>query len=137
MKQFFDQVLDLLKQGLSAIFRIVEMVWIWSSDQILQMQQAPWQSWPAWKQVALVIVAIAVVLVLLKTAQEFWKAGEGMLAAIATLFLVVVRTVPLLLLAGAIAAGGLWLINKTESSGLISKQAFVTPPTFQQQTPNS
>ena len=49
MKQFFDQLLAFLQQGIAAIFRFIQMIWTWSIDQINKVFQAPWDSWPLWK----------------------------------------------------------------------------------------
>jgi hypothetical protein len=111
MKQLFDQLLQFLHQGIDAIFRFVGLVWSWTIEQITKATQVPWESWPLWKQIAMALVAAAVIYVLYKVARELWEAGEKILAAFATLLVVLVRTLPLMLLAGLIAAGGLWLIN--------------------------
>ena len=132
MKSIFDQLISLLQQGISAIFRFIQLIWTWTIDQVTQLAQSPWQSWPVWKQIALAIVAIAVIGVLFKAAKELWEAGERILASFATLLAVTVRTLPLLLLAGLIAAGGLWIIHATEGSGLISNQAQLGTPSTRQ-----
>ena len=59
MKQFFDQLLQLLQQGIAAIFRFVQIIWTWSIDQITRVFQAPWDSWLLWKQILLVLVLVA------------------------------------------------------------------------------
>jgi len=112
MKQFFDQLLSFLQQGIAAIFRFVGLIWNWTIAQVTQVMQVPWASLPLWKQIALIVLGLAVVVVLFRAAKEFWVAGEKILAAFVTLLAVLVRTLPLILLAGAIAAGGLWVINR-------------------------
>ncbi len=37
MKQVFDQLLKFLQQGISAIFHFVELIWMWSVDQITKL----------------------------------------------------------------------------------------------------
>ena len=49
MKQVFDQLLKFLHEGISAIFRFVELIWTWSVDQISRLASVPWQQWPLWK----------------------------------------------------------------------------------------
>ena len=75
MKQIFDQFLQFLQQGIAAIFRFVHLVWTWSIDQISRMMQAPWGTWPLWKQVLLIVVIAAVAYVLLIVARRLWFAG--------------------------------------------------------------
>src|SRR5262249_22489277 len=55
MRHAFDQLLQFLHQGIAAIFRFVQMIWTWSVDQIATLLAVPWQQWPFWKQVLLVV----------------------------------------------------------------------------------
>jgi len=60
MKQVFDQLLKFLQQGISAIFHFVELIWMWSVDQISKLMAVPWQDWPLLKQVLLVVILAGV-----------------------------------------------------------------------------
>ena len=82
------------------------------------MLEAPWQNWPFWKQVLLVLIAAAVVWALYKAAAELWEAGERTLAAFAGLLGALVRTLPAVLIAGLIAMGGIWVINNLDLSAV-------------------
>lgn len=125
MQQIFNQLLQFLQQGISAIFTFVKMIWTWSMGQVTALMQVPWQSWPLWKQVVLAIVAVAVAFALFKVAKELWEAGEQILAAFAALLGVVVRTLPTVIVAGIIAVGGVWVLNNADLSS-------VKFPTFSQ-----
>jgi hypothetical protein len=114
MQQFFDQLLQFLQQGITAIFRFVQLIWTWSVGQITQLTRVPWGDWPLWKQIVLVIVIAAVAYALYKVAVELWEAGERILAAFATLLGVLVRTLPSVMIAGLIALGGLWVLNNVQ-----------------------
>lgn len=118
MQQFLNQLLQLMQQGIDAIFRFVRMVWSWSVDQISSLMEVPWQAWPLWKQVLLVLVAAGVIWALFRAAKELWDAAERILAAFATLLAALVRTLPSVLLAGVIALAGIWLLNNADLSGL-------------------
>jgi hypothetical protein len=118
MQQFLNQVLQLMQQGIDAIFRFVRLVWNWSVDQITSLAQSPWQDWPLWKQVFLILVIAGVVWALFRAAKELWDAAERILAAFATLLAALVRTLPSVLLAGVIALGGIWVLNNADLSGL-------------------
>ena len=124
MMQFFNQLVQFLQQGISAIFRFVQMIWTWTVSQITQVVQSPWQSWPLWKQVLLVLVLAAVVFALFKVAKELWEAGERVLAAFAALLGVFVKTLPQVVIAGLIALSGLWLINNFNPSSIRIPTAF-------------
>jgi hypothetical protein len=118
MQQFFDQLLQFLQQGIAAIFRFVHLIWGWSVAQISSLTRLPWQDWPLWKQIFLVLVIGAVVYALYKVAVELWEAGERILAAFATLLGVLVRTLPSVLIAGIVALAGLWILNNVDFSNV-------------------
>lgn len=111
MKQITDQFLDFLQRGIAEILRFVQLVWTWSSDQIIKMTQAPWEHWPLWKQILLVIVVAAVVYFLFAAAKQLWDAGVRVLSAFASFLGALVVTLPTILIAGIIALAGLWIIN--------------------------
>jgi hypothetical protein len=118
MEQMFNQLLQFLQQGIAAIFRFVQLIWSWSVDQISRLLQVPWQDWPLWKQLLLVIVIGAVAYALFQAAKELWAAGERILSAFATLLGVLVRTLPRVLVAGIVALGGVWVLNNLDLSRL-------------------
>jgi len=118
MQQFFDQFLRFLQQGIAAIFRFVELIWSWSVTQISSLTRVPWQDWPLWKQLFLVLIMAGVVYALYKVAVELWQAGERILAAFATLLGVLVRTLPSVMIAGLVALGGLWVLNNVDFSNV-------------------
>jgi hypothetical protein len=120
MQQFLNQLLQLMQQGIDAIFRFVRLVWNWSVDQIVGLTQAPWESWPLWKQVFLILVVAGVAWALFRAAKELWDAAERILAAFATLLGALVRTLPSVLLAGLIALGGIWVLNNVDLTRLTS-----------------
>jgi hypothetical protein len=111
MQHAFDQLLRFLQQGISAIFRFVQMLWSWSVGQIAALLAVPWQQWPLWKQILLVLVLAGVIWALYRAAKELFEAGERILAAFASLLSALVRTLPSVALAGLIALGGVWLMN--------------------------
>jgi hypothetical protein len=118
MQQLFNQLVQFLQQGIAAIFRFVQLIWTWSVGQISKVVEAPWQNWPLWKQILLVLVAGAVIWALYKAAKELWEAGERTLGAFATLLGVLVKTLPRVLVAGLIALGGVWLVNNLDLSAV-------------------
>jgi len=118
MKQAFDQLLKFLQQGIAAIFHFVELIWTWSVDQISKLMAVPWQEWPLWKQVLLVLILVGVLWSLYRVGRELLFAGAAILAAFARLLSVLVQTLPHVALAGVIALGGVWLVNHLDNSSL-------------------
>jgi hypothetical protein len=118
MKQVFDQLLKFLHDGISAIFRFVELIWTWSVEQISRLASVPWQEWPLWKQFLLVLILVGVAWALYRAGRELLEAGAAILNAFAHLLSVLVRTLPPVMLAGVIALGGVWLVNHLDNSSL-------------------
>jgi len=114
MRDILNQIVQFLQQGIAAIFRFVELIWTWSIDQVMRVTEVPWASWPLWKQVVLLIIAGAIVYTLYKVGKELWEAGEKILAGFASLLVVLVKTLPMMIVAGLIAFGGLWLVNSVD-----------------------
>jgi hypothetical protein len=108
--------LQFLQQGISAIFHFVQMIWTWSVGQISTLLAVPWQQWPLWKQILLVLVLVGVIWALYKAAIELFAAGERILLAFARLLIVLVRTLPSIVFAGLIALAGVWLINHLDNN---------------------
>src|SRR5258706_12355638 len=133
MKQVFDQLLKFLQQGISAIFHFVELIWTWSVDQISKLVAVPWQGWPLWKQVLLVLILAGVLWALYRAGRELLEAGAAILAAFAGLLGVLVQTLPHVFLAGVIALGGVSPVNHRHKSsvrvpGLMPARAPNSPP---------
>jgi hypothetical protein len=108
--QFLNQLLQLLQQGLAAIFRFIGSIWQWT---IAQVSAVPWNrlnELSIIKVILLVAVGAAVVYLLYKAGRELLKAGEGLLSAFVTVLTVFVKTLPYILIAGIVAAVGSWII---------------------------
>jgi hypothetical protein len=118
MKQVFDQLLKFLQQGIAAIFHFVELIWTWSVDQITRLMAVPWQEWPLWKQLLLVLILAAVIWSLVRVGRELLAAGSAILGAFARLLSVLVYTLPHVFVAGAIALGGVWIVNHLDNTPL-------------------
>jgi hypothetical protein len=142
MKQVFDQLLKFLQEGIAAIFHFVQLIWTWSVDQISKLMSVPWQDWPLWKQVLLVLIVAGGIWALFRAGRELLEAGAAILAAFAGLLAVLVQTLPHVFLAGVIALGGVWLVNHLDNSSLrmpswmqASDQTNSPPPTDHQASP--
>jgi hypothetical protein len=111
MQQMLSQLLQFLQQGIAAVFKFVQLIWTWSIDQIVKVIEAPWQNWPLWKQILLVVIAGTIVYILYKAVMELWESGERALAAFAGLLGAFIKTLPHVLVAGLVALAGIWLLN--------------------------
>ncbi len=132
MEQISDQSRQFLERGIAEVLRFVQLVWTWSSDQIIKVTQAQWEHWPLWKQILLLIVVAVVVYFLFIAARQLWTAAINVLAAFATFIGTVIVTLPTILIAGLIALAGLWVINNFHD--LSSLRSLIT---FQSSSPGS
>ena len=114
MQQLINQLLQFLQQGIASIFKFVQLIWTWSTDQIMHIVQAPWSQWPLWKMVLMLLVLGAVGWILYKAVLQLWDAAANTWAAFASLLAVFVQTLPQILLAGCIAAAGMLLVNNVD-----------------------
>ena len=109
--QILNQLLQFLKQAISAIFNFIQTIWQWSVAQILAV---PWHqlgALPWWKVIILAVTGVVVFYLLYRAGKELLDAGEKALSAFVTLLTVFIRTLPPILLAGGAAAVGAWIIN--------------------------
>jgi len=108
--QFLNQLLQLLQQGLAAIFRFIGSIWQWT---IAQVSAVPWNrlnELSIIKVVLLILVGAIVVYLLYRAAKELLEAGEKLLGAFVAVLSVFVKTLPYILIAGIVAAVGSWII---------------------------
>src|SRR5215475_2823013 len=132
MEQVSGQSQPFVERSIAEVLRFVQVVWTWSSDQIIKVTQAPWEHWPLWKQMLFFIVAAAVIYFLFVAAMQLWTAAINVLAAFATFIGTVIVTLPTIFIAGIIALAGLWVINNFHDlSSLRSLLRFKAPQTEQ------
>jgi hypothetical protein len=116
MQRFFDLFIDFVRQGVAAIFRFVQAVWMWAVAQVSNLLQMPWQDWHPIKLLVLTIIVGGIVWYLYKAIWELWDASQKILAALATLMGVLIKTLPQVLIAGLIALAGVALLNNLDLS---------------------
>ena len=109
--QFVDQLLQLLRQGLSAIFGFIDAIWSWALDQVGAVPWTQFGQLLLWQQVLLVLTGGAVIYLLYRAIRELLDAGKKLLDAFVTLLSVLVNTLVPAILAGLVAAGGAWVVN--------------------------
>jgi hypothetical protein len=111
VRQIIDQIVNLLQQGIAAIFKFVDLVWQWSFGQMFEIFSSNWQALPVWKIAILAVVVIAIVYVLYRGFFALWKAAEQIFRAFVELLMVLISILPYVLIAGLIAAAGSYVIQ--------------------------
>ena len=124
MEQVSGQSQQFVERSIAEALRFVQLVWMWSSDQITKMMHAPWENWPLWKQILLIIVVVAVAYALFIAAKQLWEAAVRVLSAFVGFLGALVVTLPTILIAGIIALAGLWAINNLDLPSLRSLTMF-------------
>jgi len=129
MEQVSDQIRQFLDRGIAEVLRLFNLLWTWSSEQFIKVAQAPWESWPLWKQILFLVLVVAVAYFLFVAAIQLWTAALNVVSAFATFVGAVIVTLPTILIAAAIALAGLWIINNLHDlSSLRSLMTFQTQP---------
>ena len=111
MRQIIDQIVNFLQEGISAIFRFVEVVWQWSFGEIIAVFQSDWKALPVWKMVILIAVCAVIVYVLYKAVTVLWEAAVAVFGAFVALLSAFVSVLPYIVAAGLIAFAGGWVIH--------------------------
>ena len=129
MEQVSDQIRQFLDRGIAEVLRLFNLLWTWSSEQFIKVAQAPWESWPLWKQILFLFLVVAVAYFLFVAAIQLWTAALNVVSAFATFIGAVIVTLPTILIAAAIALVGLWIINNLHDlSSLRSLMTFQAQP---------
>jgi hypothetical protein len=119
MKETSDQVVQFLGRGIAWVLGFIQLVWTWSSDQIVKLMETPWENWPLWRQILLVIVLALVAYALFIAVRQLWTAVLTLLQAVANFVSAFILTLPAILIAGAIALAGLWAINNIQDQSFL------------------
>jgi hypothetical protein len=106
-----NQIIQLLQQGVAAIFKFLQLVWVWSFGQIVQVFQSDWQALPVWKIVVLVVVVIGIAYLLYQAAVQLWAAVVSLFKSFIALLTAFVLVLPYVVIAGLIAFAGGWVIQ--------------------------
>lgn len=111
MTNIINQIIQFLQQGVAAIFKFLQLVWVWSFGQIVAIFQSDWQSLPVWKIVVLVVVLLGIAYLLYQAAVQLWTAAVSVFKAFVALLSAFVLVLPYVVIAGLIAFAGGWVIQ--------------------------
>ncbi len=103
--------LDLVQRGLAAIIQFTRVIWEWTVTQILAVPWNQLDDLPLWKIIVLILSAIAAGRQLYFAALILIEAGDKALTHFLGFLSAIIKTILPILFAGALAAGGAWVIN--------------------------
>lgn len=111
VRDLLDRTLNLIEDGATRLLDFIEYVWGWAMGQVDRLTQVPWDKWPLWKQIVLVLVSGFVLYALFLVLRQLWSAALNVLSALVSFIGTLIVTLPAIVLASAVALGGLWVIN--------------------------
>ena len=111
MQQAVNQVLQLVQQGIAAIFSLVSTVWNWVVGQVVGFVNLPWQQLSMLKLVVAAVTVGVAGWFLWKAGKQIWSASEKLLGAFAGFLAALVTALPNGIVGGAIFLLGAWLIR--------------------------
>jgi hypothetical protein len=114
MKETSDQAMQFLGRGVAWVLGFIQLLWTWASNQIVKLMETPWENWPLWRQILLVIVLALVAYALFIAARQLWAAVLTLLYAVVTFVSALILALPAILIACAIALAGLWVMNNIQ-----------------------
>ena len=83
--------------------------------QVWKMTALPFGSLPIWKQILYVAVVVAIVYLVYRIASDLWEALQKVFSAIVGLIVAIFNQLKPVVIAGAIAFGGAWMIINLEA----------------------
>ncbi len=113
MQQVFNEFSRAVQQGVGWLLHIFQLVWNWSFGQVFRAFRhvENISALPVWKQIMLVLVALAIGYLIFVVAMDLWNAIRRILAAIVDLLRTILDDFKYVVIAGVVAFGGAWAVN--------------------------
>lgn len=108
---FINDLLGFLEATFLGIFHFIGMLIFWSVAQIAAVPWGALSYLPVWKIMLISTITALLLLYMYRMMWAFWEAGEKALAAIILLTTVFIRSLPLIVIAGLVAAASAWVVN--------------------------
>ena len=108
---FLNDFLGFVEATFTAIWHACAMLIYWAVAQIAALPWGRLNYLPAWKFVLLSAVMALCLLFLWRMIWAFWEAGEKAINAVVLLTVVLIRSLPIIVAAGLVAAASAWIIN--------------------------
>ncbi len=108
---FLNDLLGFIEAAVTGIFHFIGMLVYWSLAQIAAVPWGALSYLPVWKVMFLSILTALILNYIFWMVWAFWEAGEKALAALIILTTVFIRTLPIIVIAGLVAAMGCWVVN--------------------------
>ena len=110
MNEAVHQLLQLILQGITWLFKTLEALWVWSWAQIASVFSMSWADLPAWKMAVGVIALGVLGVILVGLFVRGWEALARIAAAFWTVGVTAVALVTFVVLAGLFSRGFQWVV---------------------------
>ena len=111
MNQSIHQLMQVILQGITWVFRTIEMLWDWSWTQIFRAFSVPWWNLPAWKLVLGIIFMIVLAYILYQLIKCSMGAFEKIAAAFWTMATTVLSLLLVLVLTAVFSRSFQWVVT--------------------------
>ncbi len=108
---FLNDLLGFVEATISGIMHFIGMLLFWSITQIASVPWGALSYLPVWKVMLLSTLTALLLIFVYRMLWAFWEAGEKMMVALILLTTVFIRSLPIILIAGIVAAIGAWVVN--------------------------
>jgi len=108
---FLNDLLGFVEAVVLGVFRFIAMLLAWSVAQIASIPWGALSYLPVWKVMFISTITALLLIFVYRMVWAFWEAGEKMLAAFIILTTLFIRSLPIIIIAGLVAAMGAWVVN--------------------------
>ena len=106
---FLNDLLGFLETAIAGVFHFIGMLLFWSVAQIAAVPWGALSYLPVWKVMFLSTLSALILVFAYRMMWAFWEAGEKALAALILLTTVFIRSLPIIIIAGLVAAASAWV----------------------------
>lgn len=108
---FLNDLLGFVEAAVAGFFHFIATLIYWSFAQIAAMPWGALGYLPAWKVMLISTISGLLLIFIYRMMWAFWEAGEKALTALILLTTVFIRSLPIIVIAGLVAAASAWIIN--------------------------
>src|SRR5260370_19084762 len=110
MNNAVHQLLQLILEGITWVFKTAESLWKWSWSQIASVFNTSWADLPGWKLAVGIVIIAALVGILIAVALRAWQALGRIALAFWTMVLTWFTLLTFVVAAGLFSRGFQWVV---------------------------
>jgi hypothetical protein len=110
MNEAVHQLLQLILQGLTWVFKTIETLWVWSWSQIGSVFGVSWGDLPGWKLALALVAVLALLAILAVLFMRGFRAFQRIAAAFWTMAITMIGILTFVVVAGLLSRGVTWVV---------------------------